>query len=92
MCPANFSATKNAPCPFFQRHLVIAVKYMKDGVNRMSLINDVEIIDKKADAIYSALSNEIEKCGRVESLSRFGSDGAIATIGHKKVPSKLKKR
>ena len=65
---------------------------MKDCVNRMSLIKDVEITDGKAGTIYSALSNEIEKCGRVENLSGFGSDGASVTIGHKKVPSKLKKR
>ena len=41
--------------------------------------------------MYSILSNEIEKCGGVASLSRFGSDGASVIIGHKKVDSKLKK-
>ena len=33
---------------------------------------------------------KFEKCGGVVSLSRFGSDGASLTIGHKKVTSKLK--
>ena len=65
---------------------------MKGGENRMSLIKNVEITDEKADTIYSALSNEIKKCGGVESLSEFGSDGASVTIGHKKLPQKLKKR
>ena len=36
------------------------------------------------------LSNEIEKCGGVASLSGFGSDGASVIIEHKKVASKLK--
>ena len=40
---------------------------------------------------YSALSNEIEKCGGVESLSGFGSDGTSVTIGHQEVASKLKR-
>ena len=39
----------------------------------------------------SALSNEIEKCGGVESLSAFGSDGASVMIGHKEVASKFKR-
>ena len=74
--PCPFSATKNEPCPSFQGHLAIVVNYMKDGENRISFIKDVEATGKKADTIYSALSNEIEKCGEVECLSRFGSDGA----------------
>ena len=49
---------------------------MKGGENRMSLIKNVEITDEKADTIYSALSNEIKKCGGVESLCGFGSDRA----------------
>ena len=58
----------------------------------MSFIKDVEITDEKADAMYSALSNEIEKCDTIESLSGFESDGASVSIGHKKVPWKLKKK
>ena len=34
----------------------------------MSFIKDDEIRDEKTDAIYSALSNEIEKCGGIKSL------------------------
>ena len=56
---------------------------MEDGEDRVSLIEDVEITNGKADTIYSALSNETEKCGRVESLSSFGSDGIGEIIGHK---------
>ena len=40
---------------------------MKDGENRISFIKDVEITDGKEDAVYSALSIEIEKCKGVES-------------------------
>ena len=35
---------------------------MEDGENRMSFVKDVEITDDKADTIYSALRNDIEKC------------------------------
>ena len=62
-----------------------------DGENRISLIIDIKITDGKADTIYLALSNEIENCSRVESLSGFGSGGASVIIGHKKVASKLKR-
>ena len=51
----------------------------------------MEIIDGKVDMIYSALYNETEKYGRVESLSRFGNDGTSAMIWHKEIASKLKK-
>ena len=44
----------------------------------------IEITVLKAYTIYSALSNEIEKCDRVESLSGFRRDGARVLIGHKK--------
>ena len=33
---------------------------------------------------------KLGKCGRVESLSGFGSDGTSILIGHKKVASKSK--
>ena len=59
---------------------------MDDGENRISFIKD-----GKADAIYSAESNEIEKCCRVESFSGFGSDEASIMIRNKKVASKLKR-
>ena len=52
---------------------------MEDGKNRISFIKDVEIIDQKADTIYSALSNEIEKCCWDESLSGYGNDGGKCT-------------
>ena len=32
--------------------------------------------------IYSALNNETEKCGGVESLNEFESDGASVMIGY----------
>ena len=41
------------------KHLAIAVKFMKDGENRITFIKDVEITDGKANTINSALSNEI---------------------------------
>ena len=47
--------------------------------------------DGTADAVYWALSNEIEKYGGIASLSCFGSDGVSVIIGHKKVDSKLKR-
>ena len=34
---------------------------------------------------------KLKKCGGVESLSGFGSDGTSVIIGYKKVASKLKK-
>ena len=64
-----------------RKHLTIAVKYMKDG-------GDIEITDRKADTIYSALSNEIDKCGRDESLSRCGNEGASVIIVHKNIALK----
>ena len=74
-----------------RKYLVIAIKYMEGGKNRISIIKNVEIADGKTDAIHSALSNEIEKCGRVESLNGFESDRASVIIGHKKFASKLKR-
>ena len=72
-------------------NLANAVKYIKDGENRISFIKHVEITDRKADTMYSALSNEIQKCGEAENLSGFGSDGASVMIGHKKKCLKIKK-
>ena len=40
-----------------RKQLAIAVKYMKDGENRISFIKDVEITYGRADTINSALSN-----------------------------------
>ena len=62
---------------------------MKDPKSRIYFIKDVEITSGKIDTLYSALNNETEKYGVVESLSRFRSDGASVMIGHKKVASKL---
>ena len=62
------------------KHLAIAVKYVKDGENIICFIKVVEILDGKADTIFSALINEIEKCGRVGSVM----------IRHKEIVSKLK--
>ena len=64
---------------------------MEDGENRISFIKGIEITDGKADALYSALSNEIEKCGVVESFSGFGCDRSSVIIKHKKIASKLKR-
>ena len=47
-------------------------------------------IDGKTDTIHPALSNEIEICGGVESLSGFGSDEVSVINGIKKVASKSK--
>ena len=57
----------------------------------ITFIKDVEITNGKAYTIYSALSNEINKCVRVTSLSGFGSDGTKVIIGHEKAASKLKR-
>ena len=35
---------------------------MEDGESRISFIKDVEIMDGKADTIYSAISNETNEC------------------------------
>ena len=66
-----------------RKHSATAVKMYTISENKISFIKDIEITDEKTDTMYSALSNEIEKRGRVESLSRFGSDGAGVIIGHK---------
>ena len=57
---------------------------MKDGENRKSFFKNVEITDEKANTVYSAPSNEIEKYGGIESLSGFESVGTSVIIGHKK--------
>ena len=41
--------------------------------------------------MYSALINEIEICGGVESLSEFESDDESVIIGHYKKCLKIKK-
>ena len=64
---------------------------MEDGENRISFIIDVEITSGKADAIFSALSNKIEKCSAVESLSWFGSGGASLITGCEKTSLYIKK-
>ena len=64
---------------------------MKDDENRILFIKDVEITDGNADTKHLVLSTAIEKCGGIECLTWFGSDGASVIIEHKKVASKLKK-
>ena len=49
------------------------------------------LTDGKTDTIYSALNNEIEKCGGIANFGGFGSDGASVIIGHKKSCFKIKK-
>ena len=44
-----------------RKHSTIAVKCIEDGENRISFIKNLEI-NGEADTIYSALSNETEKC------------------------------
>lgn len=76
-----------------RKHLAIAAKYLKDGKTQISFIKDLEILDGKADTIFSALETEIEKCGGIGKMSGFGSDGASVMIGHKDgVASKLKRK
>ena len=41
---------------------------MEDGEITIFFIKDSENTNGKADAIYSALSNEIENCGGVEQV------------------------
>ena len=53
---------------------------MEGGKNRILFVIDAEITDGKADTMYSALSNKIAKCGAVESLSGFGSDGVSQQV------------
>ena len=48
----SFFAVKNN-----RKHLAIAVKYLKDGENRISFTKDVEITDGRVVTIYSALNN-----------------------------------
>ena len=43
----------------------------------------VEITDRKAATIYSALSSKIKKCGEDESLSGFRSDWKSVIIKYK---------
>ena len=74
-----------------RKYLTIAVNSMEDGENRISFIKDVEITGEKADTIYSALRNEIEKCSRVGFGSPTVPNKASVIIGHTKVASKLKR-
>ena len=64
---------------------------MEDGENKIAFIKDVEITDRKTDTMYSALRAETEEYTGVESLSRFGNDGASVIIWHRKAASKLKR-
>ena len=66
---------------------------MKDGENRILFIKDFKMTDEKSELlnICSALNNEIEKCGKVESLSEFQSYGACVMNGHKEAVPKLKR-
>ena len=50
-----------------RKHLAIAIKHIKICKNRISFIKDVEITDEKAETLYSALRNENEKYGGVQS-------------------------
>ena len=45
---------------------------MEEGESRMSSMKDIEIIDRKADRIHLALSNEIEKWSGVLGLEVMG--------------------
>ena len=60
---------------------------MEGSENKISFIKDVAITSWKTDAIYSELSNEIEKCGGIW----IGNDGASVITGHKKSCLKIKK-
>ena len=64
---------------------------MDDSESSIPFIKDVEITNRKTDTIFSALSNEIEKCDGVESFSGLGSNRASIIIGHKKNCLKIKK-
>ena len=64
---------------------------MEDDENRIYFIKDVEIADGKTDITHAALSNEIEKCGGVKSLSRYGSDRESIMTECKEIASKLKR-
>ena len=58
-----FSDIRSIPSKNKRKHLARKKwNYMEDGEDRVSLIEDVEITNGKADTIYSALSNETEKC------------------------------
>ena len=59
----------------------------ENGESIISFTEVAEITNGKADAMYSALSNEIEKCGGVG----FENDKASVIIWHKKVVLKLKR-
>ena len=62
------------------KHLAIAVKYMEDGESRTTFFKDAEIADGKADTMYSALSNEIDKCSRVVYCVNFNNQLNINDI------------
>ena len=57
---------------------------MEDDENRISFNKKMLKTGWKTDTIYSALRNEIGKCGSVESFSEIRSDEAsvIIAIGH----------
>ena len=53
----------------------------------MPFIKNVEITYGKTYIICSVLRDKIEKCGGIEGLSWFESNGTSVIIGNKKVAS-----
>ena len=62
---------------------------MRIGENKIPFVEGVEITVGKADTMYTALSNEIEKFSRVENFSGFKTDGTSVITGHKKIAPKF---
>lgn len=73
-----------------KKHIAVGVKYLKNGKNNVSFIQDSEIVDGKAD-IFSVLAPIIDKCGVITEKSGLVNDGAKAMIGQNEgIAAKLK--
>ena len=76
-----------------RKHLITNVKYVDktSGEVKTEFLQDVQIIDGKADTIFHATKNVIENKLGIDNLSAFGSDGCNTMIGRKNgVATKIK--
>ena len=64
-----------------QKHMAVGVKYIKDGKAKISFVEDVELADGKAATILSTLAPIVDKCGGIEKMAGFVSDGTSAMTG-----------
>ncbi|CAL1290531.1 unnamed protein product [Larinioides sclopetarius] len=64
-----------------RKYMAVAVKYVKEGVSKISFVEGKQINDGKADTIFSELIPVIENCGDFKKMCSFTSDGGSAMVG-----------